>query len=74
MALPKRGLTEEQILNIAKSKGMFFASLRWRDDKLRAKCFSMKKRGLLCGAKKITHGGYYFYPKEPKNESSSEHR
>lgn len=54
-------LTEDQIVHIAKSKGMFTVSLRWRDDQIRSLCFRMKKRGLLTGGRR--HGKhFYFYP------------
>jgi len=75
MSLPRRphhqGLTQEQILAIAKAKGQFRVTLRWRDDALRAKCQKMKRDGLLTGGRKIIHGAVYFYPKKeiPNDQS-----
>lgn len=62
-----KSFTEDEILQLAKREHGFFVSLRWRDDKTRAKCFSMKKRKLLRGGRKIQHGGYYFYARENPN-------
>lgn len=55
-------LSEEQILAIAKAKGEFRVTLRWRDDALRAKCRKMRRDGLLKGGHKIIHRAVYFYP------------
>lgn len=56
------GLNKEQILEIANRKGMFSVSLRWRDDRLRKKCFDLRKEGKLTGARRIERGYYHFYP------------
>lgn len=46
--MKNRILTEEQIINIAKSNGgEFHVSPRWRDDALRERCYSMKKKGIF---------------------------
>ncbi len=39
--------TPERIVEIAKRKGEFTVSLRYRDDWLRARCSNLKSRGLL---------------------------
>jgi hypothetical protein len=57
-------MDDERILTIAKSKGEFRVSLRWRDDKLRARCYRLRKEGKLRGGYKIIHGAKIFYPKE----------
>lgn len=53
-------LTKERILEIAKAKGTFTVSLRWRDDKLRGRCYELRKQGLLKGGYKIIHGSKVF--------------
>jgi hypothetical protein len=59
-------LSSDDILLIAKSKGEFRVTLRWRDDTLRAKCRQMRREGLLTGGRKIIHGAVYFYPVKEK--------
>ena len=56
------GLTGDDIVAIAKRNGYFRVTLRWRDDKLRKKCFDLKKAGRLGGARRIEHGAYIFTP------------
>jgi hypothetical protein len=56
------GLTADQIVAIAKHQGYFRVTLRWRDDKLRKRCFNLKKAGRLGGAHRIEHGAYIFTP------------
>ncbi|MET0375915.1 MAG: hypothetical protein ABW128_16875 [Rhizorhabdus sp.] len=56
------GLTDDQIVAIAKRNGYFRVTLRWRDEKLRKKCFNLKKEGKLGGAHRIEHGAYIFTP------------
>ena len=63
----KQGLSWIQILDIAKRKGSFSVSLRWRDDALRAKCFRLRKEGKLRGGRRIQHGHVTFYPNEEIN-------
>lgn len=63
-------MTEEQILAIAKSKGIFRVSYRWRDDKDRARCMNLVNQGKLfvmpnwMAAKKVgdPRGAIYFAP------------
>lgn len=57
-------MDRDRILQILKSKGSFSVSLRWRDDKLRARCYKMRKEGLITGGYKIIHGTKVFYLKE----------
>lgn len=59
-------LDKEQILAIAKSRGSFRVTLRWRDDAVRKRCFDLKRAGLLVGGRKILHGAYVFYPATEK--------
>jgi hypothetical protein len=40
-------LTKDDIMAIAKRKGRFTTSPRWRDDKVRSKCFELVKAGKL---------------------------
>lgn len=58
----QRDNNPDRILQIAKAKGSFSVSLRWRDDALRALCDRMKKRGLLTGGRKVVGGQVTFYP------------
>lgn len=44
--------TPERILQIAKAKGRFEVSMRWRDDWLLARCVKLKKQGLLRGGRR----------------------
>lgn len=44
--------TPAQIVHIARSKGHFNVSLRWRDDWLRARCQELKKMGFLRGGQR----------------------
>lgn len=64
----KAGLSKDDIVAIAKRKGQFFASLRWRDDRLRSKCRQLVKEGKLVGGRKILHGGFYFYPMKEQEQ------
>jgi hypothetical protein len=41
--------TPAQIVHIARSKGFFDVSLRWRDDWLHARCKELKRLGFLAG-------------------------
>lgn len=52
--------TPERILSIAKQKGRFCVSLRYRDDWLRKRCQSLKKQGLLSGGKREGRELVYF--------------
>ena len=45
--LSHEGLQPDQILAIARRKGYFFVSLRYRDDYLTTRCKKLVKRGLL---------------------------
>lgn len=45
--------TPERILEIARAKGEFRVSLRFRDDWLRQRCAKLKKDGLLAGGKRV---------------------
>lgn len=54
--------TPERILMIARAKGEFFVSLRWRDDWLRQRCAKLRKQGLLRGGKKVIGGGLVYLP------------
>jgi len=56
------GLSDADILAIAKRNGYFRVTLRWRDDRLRKRCFDLKKEGKLGGARRIEHGAYIFTP------------
>ena len=58
----QRDNNPDRILQIARAKGSFSVSLRWRDDALRAVCNRMKKSGLLTGGRKIVGGRVTFYP------------
>jgi hypothetical protein len=51
--------TPERILALAKQKGRFCVSLRYRDDWLRKRCHNLKKQGLLSGGKR--EGGELVY-------------
>lgn len=44
--------TPERILQIARTKGEFRVSLRFRDDWLRRRCAKLKHDGLLVGGKR----------------------
>jgi len=57
-----QGLTKDDIVAIAKRNGYFTVTLRWRDDRLRKKCFDLKREGRLRGAHRIQQGRYIFTP------------
>ena len=40
-------MTDEQILEVARRKGYFEVSWRWRDDRLRTQCKRLVKKRLL---------------------------
>lgn len=44
--------TPERILAIARTKGSFTVSLRYRDDWLRRRCSKLKREGLLVGGRR----------------------
>jgi hypothetical protein len=44
--------TPERIMEIAKLKGSFSVSLRYRDEWLRRRCFKLRAAGLLRGGKR----------------------
>jgi len=52
----------DRILQLARQKGQFSVSLRWRDDGLRAICYRMVKRGLLVGGRRQGRE-VIFYPR-----------
>ena len=56
--------TPERILEIARKRGYFSVSLRYRDDWLRRRCVKLRKQGLLKGGHRIEHGQFVFYPKQ----------
>lgn len=56
-------MTDDQIITIARRKGSFSVSLRWRDDRLRARCFRLRKEGHLSGGRRIIHGSFVFTPR-----------
>lgn len=53
--------TPERILQIARQKGQFTVSLRYRDDWLRARCMKLKSAGLLVGGRRQDRE-LVFYP------------
>jgi hypothetical protein len=57
--------TPERILEIARLKGEFTVSLRYRDDWLRRRCHKLKKKGLLRGGYRAG-GQLIYYPVEDK--------
>lgn len=42
-----KSLTKDDIMAIAHRKGRFTSSPRWRDDKVRGKCFELVRAGRL---------------------------
>ena len=68
----RQGLSKDQIVQIAKSKGYFDVTLRWRDDRLRGKCFGLKKEGKLTGGRRIGRV-QRFYPVKETTHGTSEH-
>lgn len=52
--------TPERILQIAKSKGSFSVSLRYRDDWLRERCDLLKRNGKLVGGRRDGDRLVYF--------------
>lgn len=50
--------TPERIL--ARAKGEFRVSLRWRDDWLRRRCDDLKRQGLLVGGRRIDREVVYY--------------
>ena len=54
--------TPERIVQIARARGYFTVSLRYRDDWLRRRCAKLRKQGLLRGGRKIQGGQLTFYP------------
>lgn len=65
-------LTKDEIMAIARRKGHFRVTLRWRDDGLRARCGQLKRDGLLTGGRKIVRGAVYFYPVKEKSDVGTE--
>lgn len=67
--LSHEGLQPEQILDIARRKGYFHVSLRYRDDYLITRCKKLVKRGLLRRDRRwwrYDEGrGSYFVPVKP---------
>ena len=53
--------TPERIMQIAKAKGEFRVSLRYRDDWLRKRCGKLKREGMLVGGRRIGRE-LIFYP------------
>jgi hypothetical protein len=56
--------TPERILQIAKQKGCFTVSLRYRDDWLRTRCAKMRKAGLLTGGRRDGRFLVFYQAKE----------
>ena len=56
----KESMTAERILNIAKSRGEFTVSLRYRDDWLRARCGQLKSAGKLVGGRRDGRSVVYY--------------
>ena len=62
--------TPERILKLAKIKGEFRVSLRYRDDWLRERCFMLKKAGLLVGGRRQGREIVYYPSAEVINAPS----
>lgn len=68
----KESMTKEKILHIAKSRGSFSVSLRYRYDWLRARCGQLKSAGLLVGGRRDGREVVYYpaaqppHPRTPK--------
>jgi hypothetical protein len=68
-------LSKDQILAIAKRKGHFVTSPRWRDDKVRCKCFELVRAGKLKHSKhyhKWNNQEFDYVPISETNESMGE--
>lgn len=59
--------TPERILQIARTKGCFTASMRYRDHWLRKRCSKLVKQGLLRFGGR-DGGQYVFYPKKEHSD------
>lgn len=60
-------ISKDRIVQIAKSKGYFDVSLRWRDDRLRGKCIRLKKEGKLRGGRRVGRAHRFFPVQENTN-------
>ena len=68
---PAPRLTKEQILHIARCKGSFTTSMRYRDEKLDRKCRELVKDGKLARPENWSHYDnreYVLPQKEKKRE------
>ena len=57
--------TPERILQIARSRGSFSVSLRYRDDWLRKRCRKLKAQGLLVGGRRDGREVVFYPAKTP---------
>jgi hypothetical protein len=65
-------LEPDRILQIAKTKGEFHVSLRWRDEPIQRACAKLRKEGKLVGGRR--HGReLIFYPAAPTPTKDTEH-
>lgn len=67
----KERMTPEKIVELAKRRGFFSVSLRWRDDWLRSRCAKLKKRGLLRGGRREGRHQVFYPVREIKNETAN---
>lgn len=58
----KRKMTLDAIVQVARSRGQFNVSLRYRDDWLRKRCRQLVKDGYLVGGRRVVNGQYELYP------------
>lgn len=61
-------MTEQEIIEIVKEKGIFTVSPRYRDYNLRNVCKSLKKRGILKQVKYGVHEAYELVETELNNQ------
>jgi hypothetical protein len=59
--------TPERILQLARTKGEFRVSLRYRDDWLRRRCAKLKAEGLLVGGRRHDRELIYYPAAQPQD-------
>ena len=62
--------TPERILQLARQKGRFEVSMRYRDDWLMARCVKLLKQGLLKGGRRVGRVIVFFPVTEAPRENS----
>lgn len=67
----KEKMTPARIVEVARAKGEFSVTLRWRDDWLNDRCIKLKRAGYLVGGRRQGRAVVFYPAKDAPSEDPS---